>query len=320
MEVKKSKRFYLRWPWNLVVYVILVILLRILAVPVILLIMAWNKKQQPDGPEEGYCLQRTRRRLARLVWAALFLFIGIAVTAVFVFQVQADKSGWEIMDYVVLVISGGVGLGGIIAGLYEGYTDIRDALFPARSRLAKSIRSQLPSPDEGLDVRELFAMVDRDIQENGQWFDRVAVGREWVFGDDVTAISRIRAVFGRDEIIRRYVNGRTQRTRVIELYILDDRQQLQMTGLRNPSELESLLTCLKLRAPDALFLPYSQYLDYCGKSEDEWADLNREFRIRKGQRELEDFQPGGHFSQQVQNMVLTRGDGSATSRVSPEVL
>lgn len=287
MEVKKSKGFYLRWPWNLVAYIILVILLRILAVPVILMIMSWNKKQQPNGPEEGYCLQRTRRRLARLVWAALFLFIGIAVTVVFISKIQEGKSGWEIMDYVVLVIAGAVGLGSIIAGLYEGYTDIRDALFPAKSRLARSIRSQLPYPDESLDVHELFAMVDRDIQENGQWFDRVAVGKEWVFGDDVTAISRIRAVFGRDETIRRYINGRTQTSRVIELYILDDRQQMQMTGLRNPSELEPLLTCLRLRAPDALFLPYSQYSDYCGKSEDEWDNLNREFRIRKGQRESE---------------------------------
>ena len=35
-------------------------------------------------------------------------------------------------------------------------------------RLAKSIRSQLPYPDEAPPVEELFAMVDRDIQANGQ--------------------------------------------------------------------------------------------------------------------------------------------------------
>lgn len=29
--------------------------------------MWWNKKQQPDGPEEGYCLQRARGRLTGLI-------------------------------------------------------------------------------------------------------------------------------------------------------------------------------------------------------------------------------------------------------------
>ena len=65
MEPKETskKRFYLKWPWNVLVYITLVVLLRIFAIPLILLIMWWNKKQQPDGPEEGYCLQRTRGRL-----------------------------------------------------------------------------------------------------------------------------------------------------------------------------------------------------------------------------------------------------------------
>ena len=68
-----SKRhFYLKWPWNVVAYVVLAVVLRIFAVPVILLMMWWNKKQQPDGPEEGYCLRRTRGRLTGLIFAALF--------------------------------------------------------------------------------------------------------------------------------------------------------------------------------------------------------------------------------------------------------
>ena len=36
---KAKKRMYLKWPWNLVVYVLLVVLLRIFAIPVILLLM-----------------------------------------------------------------------------------------------------------------------------------------------------------------------------------------------------------------------------------------------------------------------------------------
>lgn len=78
MESKETskKRFYLKWPWNVLVYIILVVLLRIFAIPVILLIMWWNKKQQPDGPEEGYCLQRTHGQLTGLIWAALCLAGG----------------------------------------------------------------------------------------------------------------------------------------------------------------------------------------------------------------------------------------------------
>ena len=55
MESKESskKRFYFKWPWNVVVYIVLAVSLRIFAIPVILLIMRWNKKQQPDGPEEA---------------------------------------------------------------------------------------------------------------------------------------------------------------------------------------------------------------------------------------------------------------------------
>ena len=55
MEPKEpsKKRFYPKWPWNVLVYITLVVLLRIFSIPLILLIMWWNKKQQPDGPEEG---------------------------------------------------------------------------------------------------------------------------------------------------------------------------------------------------------------------------------------------------------------------------
>ena len=69
MEPKETskKRFYLKWPWNVIVYVLLVVVLRIFAIPLILLIMWWNRRQQPDGPEEGYCLQRTRGRLTGLI-------------------------------------------------------------------------------------------------------------------------------------------------------------------------------------------------------------------------------------------------------------
>lgn len=318
MQEKEQRfgKFYLKWPWNLVIYIILILLLRILAIPIILLLMAWNKKQQPDGPEEGYCLQRTRQRLARLVWAALFLLFGAGCAVAFVVKMMEDRSGWEIMDYAKAVVIAAAGAASVIGGLYEGYTDIRDALFPAKSRLARSIRSQLPYPDGAPGVKELFAMVDKDIRENGQWFDRVAVGKEWVFGDDVSSISRIRAVFGRDEIVRRHSNGRTQTTRIIELYIIDDRRQVQISDLRNPAELEALLKCLRLRAPEALFLPYSKYLDYCGKTDEEWQQLELEFRRRRAGRDERTAEAERASVQSRPDFVLTDLQGQRTSRFS----
>ena len=67
-----KKHFYLKWPWNVIVYIILVVVFRVFAIPVILLLVWWNKKQQPDGPEDGYCLERTRGRLIGLIPAAAF--------------------------------------------------------------------------------------------------------------------------------------------------------------------------------------------------------------------------------------------------------
>jgi len=69
MEPKETskKRFYLKWPWNVIVYVLLVVALRIFAIPLILLIMWWNRRQQPDGPgaadrtDPGRSLGRGRR-------------------------------------------------------------------------------------------------------------------------------------------------------------------------------------------------------------------------------------------------------------------
>ncbi len=287
-EKQKNPKFHLKWPWDWAVYLVLILLLRLFAIPFILLIAAWNKKRQPDGPDEGYCLQRTRRRLARLLWALLFLFFGIACGVAFLVMLEEDRSAWGISEHVKLVLAGLISIGVIAVGLLEGYMDLRDALFPAKSRLAKSIRSQLSDPDQPLEVKELFAMVDKDIQENGQWFDRVAVGKEWVLGDDASSIARIRVVFGRDEIVYHHVNGRTQTSRIIELYVIDDRRQIQITGLRNPNELEPLLSCLKLRAPDALFRPYAEYPDYCGKSDDEWNRLLLDYQKRKADREYKE--------------------------------
>lgn len=164
---KAKKRMYLKWPWNLVVYVLLVVLLRIFAIPVILLLMWWNKKQQPDGPAEGYCLQRTRGRLILLVWAAVALLMAAAGAAYLTLSWTVDKTGWDYMEYIKLAAAGLLAVGGLLVAGYLAYTGLRDAFCPEKSQLARSIRQQLPYPEEAPPVNELFAMVDDDLCRNG---------------------------------------------------------------------------------------------------------------------------------------------------------
>ena len=60
-----------------------------------------TKKQRASSPAGGYCLQRTRRRLARLLWALFYLAVGLGAGALFISELLADKSGWDYMDYIV---------------------------------------------------------------------------------------------------------------------------------------------------------------------------------------------------------------------------
>lgn len=282
---KTKKRMYLKWPWNLVVYVLLVVLLRIFAIPVILLLMWWNKKQQPDGPAEGYCLQRTRGRLILLVWAAVALLMAAAGAAYLTHSWTVDKTGWDYMEYIKLAVAGLLAVGGLLVAGYLAYIGLRDAFCPEKSQLARSIRQQLPYPEEAPPVKELFAMVDEDVRQNGQWFGRLAVGREWILGDEVSYIPRIRGVFWRDETRTRRSGNRVTTTRILQLWILDDRQQCRPTDLRQPKELQAALDCLRQRAPAAMFAKYDsrEYNDCIHADEQQWYFMEREFERRKEQ-------------------------------------
>lgn len=282
---KTKKRMYLKWPWNLVGYVLLVVLLRIFAIPVILLLMWWNKKQQPDGPAEGYCLQRTRGRLILLVWAAVALLMAAAGAAYLTLSWTVDKTGWDYMEYIKLAAAGLLAVSGLLAAGYLAYTGLRDAFCPEKSQLARSIRQQLPYPEEAPPVKELFAMVDEDVRQNGQWFGRLAVGREWILGDEVSYIPRIRGVFWRDETRTRRSGNRVTTTRILQLWILDDRQQCRPTDLRQPKELQAALDCLRQRIPAAVFAKYDsrEYNDCIHADEQQWYFMEREFERRKEQ-------------------------------------
>ena len=134
MEEKKGR--FLRWPWNVVVYVLLALVLRLSAVPVILILMWVQRKNNPHGISEGYCLSRTRKRLTELIWAFLLLVVSVSLFCLFKVWLEQDKTYWETMDYVKLAVCGVAGPLLLIGGLYLGYTAVRDTFFPARSALA----------------------------------------------------------------------------------------------------------------------------------------------------------------------------------------
>ena len=150
--------FRLKWPWNWVVCGLFVAaawyFIGIFSLLLVALFLWWQKKRHPDAvPQGGYCLDRTRKRLARLLWSMLYLFLAAGGGVVFFMGFGEEKT--EISDWAVWIVSGGAFV--LFAGcfLYETYTDLRDAFFPAKSRLARSIRAQLPYPDEAPPVEEL---------------------------------------------------------------------------------------------------------------------------------------------------------------------
>lgn len=287
---QKEKGPFLKWPWNWVVCGVFVVVggyfIGYLWSGLLAALFLWVQKKRHPGavPQGGYCLDRTRKRLTRLLWSLLYLLLAAGCGVVFFMGLQEDRTGWELKDWAVLIVSGGGTAVFAACCVYETVTDLRDAFFPAKSRLAKSIRSQLPKGSVIPPVEELFAMVDRDIQENGQWFDRVAIGNQWVLGDEVSSVPRIRGIFPRDEVKVNYSNGRRQSSRIVELYIVDDDRQVQCTALRSPDELKAAVTCLRLRTPEALVADHGKMSDFLGQTEREWLRMEQEFQARREKR------------------------------------
>ena len=287
-----GRKIFLKWPWNWLVCGLFFVgagaLIGYLWSGLLAAGFLWvlGRRHPNAVPQGGYCLDRTRKRLARLLWSLLYLLLAAGCGVVFFMGLGEDKAAWELQDWATEAVAGGGFVLFAFCCLYETYTDLRDAFCPGRSRLAQSIRAQLPCPEEAPPVEELFAMVDRDIEAGGLWFGRVAVGREWVLGDDVSALSRIRGVFPRDEIKVRYTNGRSQSSRVIELYIVDDRRQVQTTGLRRPGDLQGAVDCLRKRVPEAAFGEYGsgEWSAFLHQTEEEWQARERAFRRRREQR------------------------------------
>ena len=178
-EKNKTCPPWLRWPWNVVIYVVLALVLRIFAIPFIILLIVLQNRYSPHGAAEGYCLSRTRRRLVWLIPRVILLAFGGVAIYLTITVAPAE----EVQERLMV---GGMGALSLLIGACLSVVAVRDACFPAHSKLARSIRAQLPFPDEAPGMAELFAMVDNDLAQNGMWFGPVGVGKEWVLGSQAS--------------------------------------------------------------------------------------------------------------------------------------
>lgn len=311
----KSGLKFLRWPWNVVIYILLVVVLRIFAVPVILLLMGIQRKNNPHGVEEGYCLARTRKKLTWCLWGLILLVLAAGLGVMFYVGLGQDRTYWETKDYVTLAVSGGGAVFLLALGIGLGYMGIRDAFFPEKGMLAQSIRNQLPFPDGALPVGELFAMVDNDLKENGTWFGEVGIGTEWVLGDEASRIDRIRGIFTVDKIRQRGTQTGTRTSRILELVLIDDRRRKSVTDFKDPQDLRDAAEFLALRVPDAVRGVNDQYADFLNQDDVERDNFEREFQQKQNRRASEQAlkESGSSVSQE---MILETEDGSVTSRVT----
>ena len=317
--MKDKKGGFLIWPWNIVIYVLLAVALRLYAIPVILILMGIQRKNNPHGVEDGYCLSRTRKKLSWVLWGLLWVVVGALLLFTFYMEIQQDRTYWETNDYVTLVIGGGGGLFFLFLGIYMGYVGVRDTFFPDKSALAASIRGQLPYPDEAPPVEKLFAMVDEDLKANGQWFDEMGIGQEWVLGELASRIDRIRGIFVVDKIVRHRSGRNTTTERVLQLVLVDDRWQKNVTDFKDPQELRAAADCLSLRVPDARRGTNDQWMSFCNADESEKEKFERDFRERQALRASEAAQRE-LVSGEPQDMILKRQNGEVTSRVTASLV
>lgn len=317
--MKEKKGGILRWPWNIIIYTALVLVLRIFAIPVILILLWVQRKNNPHGEAEGYCLSRTRKRLVWLIWSLLVLVIAAALLCMLIVGLKQDREYQETMDYVTLAFCGIGGPLFLAAGLYLGFVAVRDTFFPEKSALAKSIRSQLPYPEEAPPAGTLFAMVDEDLKENAQWFGSVGIGKEWVLGDGVNKIDRIRGIFVVDELHQHHTQTGTRTNRTLQLVLIDDRWQRTVTSFHDLNDLKAAADCLALRVPDARRGVNDANLEFWHLDESQREDFERQFQQQRNRRVSEQAQRE-MMNSGPQDMILRQEDGQVTSRVTASLV
>lgn len=275
MNQPSKQPFFLVWPWNVLIGITATLILGyclgyLWGVLLVLAFFKWQKKRHPGMPQGGYCMERAHKCLAYVLLGVLFLALA-AILAAYAWLTYQGPS-----PNMVYVIGSSVGsIVCLIVGIYETFANLRDALFPSKSRLANSIRSQLPFPYEAPDVKELFAMVDQDMEKNGLRFDRLMIGKEWVLGDEASYIPNMRGAFI-DHTVRLSSNGGN--AHIIILCIVDNRRQVQVTELRDPREIGNIITCLQMRAPGIVVGNDAQYKEFCSIPDVEWEMMELKHR------------------------------------------
>lgn len=317
MAKETTSKGFLPWPWDIVVYILAAIVLGffisfLVSIPLVILFARYQRKRHPGMPHGGYCLARARGQLKLLPLGLLFLLLGVALLVGTWLDASQEVASSQLARIFILVV--GVLL--TLFSLFICFTAFRDSFFPEKSVLADSIRSQLPFPEEAPPVTELFAMVDKDLQENGITFGPIMIGNEWVLGDHASYIPRIRGVFGRDEIVMHHHGDKTTSSREVELYIVDDRDQLLFSDVKDPNELPMIMDCLKLRAPYAYFGDYQELNSFRSVSEEVKAERERRYRRYQAEQQAQETEE----PKASQNVVLTSYDTSPTSQVNQETL
>lgn len=303
---------WLSWPWNVILYVALFLVLRIFAIPFIVLLIYLRGRYSPHGGAEGYCLSRTRRRLVWLIPGVILLALG--GVAIYLTLTVAPKE--DLQDRLMV---GGLGALALLIGICLSVVGVRDTFFPEKSRLAQSIRDQLPFPDEAPGVAALFAMVDDDLAKNGTWFGPVGVGNEWVLGSEASYIPRICGIFVVDRIRRTGAGEHRRNTREMALILIDDEWRMSRTDFRvSPKDLHAAADYIALRSPDARRGVNDEYEQFLSMDEEAQEQFLQARRRRQGTRTAEQAQSDRRA--ELQSMVLIRADGSRTSLVTPALL
>lgn len=267
-------------------------------------------KKVNGGPVDGYCMAHLRKKLPFALIGLLFIVLG-AGGAVYAWAMY-NESPVEWSNVIGGMV---VALLGVVVGVCQIVVVVRDACFPEKSALAQSIRSQLEYPDEAPDVVELFSMVDNDIAQNGVWFGPLAVGKEWVLGDEASCLARVRGIFYVDEIHHHHSSNGTKSSRILQLILLDDRRQTQTTDFLSPDDLEGAVLFLRECLPDAFYGKKAQMESLLKQTDEQWYQTEAALAQQRAERE----NAKNDFTKQ-QNTILRRADGSVTSRITLELL
>lgn len=169
-------------------------------------------------------------------------------------------------------------------------------LTPGCGKLGKSVRLYSDGTIN-TGTQAVFAMIDKDMEENGRRFGYVWVGSEWVLGGEAMRIDRIRGIFS-----FKIWKGKQYEYAIC---LVDDRQNVQVTNLTFEKQLDELHHYLIALLPKAATGGFKDYMTFIAKDKDEMEAFNEEFLHPK--RQLEDAE-----------FVFTEADGIPTSLATSE--